>query len=389
MANLVASTSSIPESVDRDFWTGKTVLVTGHTGFKGGWLALWLHTLGATVVGLALDPPSTPSLFETARIADVVTSVHGDVRSLDTVVQVMEEHQADVVFHLAAQSLVRPSYENPAETYATNVMGTVHVLEAVRRVDSVRSVVIVTSDKCYENRESALWGYREADPMGGFDPYSNSKGCAELVVSSYRRSFFSNGARSVGVGSARAGNVIGGGDWADDRLIPDVARAFSAGEPVHIRHPQAVRPWQHVLEPVRGYLMLAHALWVDRESYAGGWNFGPEDRDARPVGEIVDQLMSIWGEDARAVLAPGPHPHEASFLRLDCSKARALLGWGPRLPLDDALEWTVEWYQAVRDGASAREMSLRQIDRYIKEADAPHDHDLSFDAHSRRVSHLS
>jgi CDP-glucose 4,6-dehydratase len=279
----------------------------------------------------------------------------------------MEECRPDIVFHLAAQSLVRASYHNPVETYATNVMGTIHVLEAMRGVGTVRAGVLVTSDKCYENRESMLWGYRENDPMGGYDPYSNSKGCAELVASAYRRSFLTgdqNGAEGPAVATARAGNVIGGGDWAADRLIPDIVRSFVAGRPVHIRRPDAIRPWQHVLEPLSGYLCLAERLWTDGHERAGAWNFGPDEDDARPVEHVVERMAARWGGGATAVLDEGPHPHEATYLRLDCSKARALLDWRPRLPLDQALAWTVEWYREVDRGADARTLTTDQIHRY-------------------------
>lgn len=361
MENLVASNGNASVSPESGFWRGKRVFLTGHTGFKGSWLALWLHHLGAEVLGFALDPPSTPSLFEAARLDELIETVHGDVRSLEAVGTAVARFRPEVVFHLAAQSLVRPSYEDPAGTFATNVMGTVHVLEAIRQVDTVRAAVIVTSDKCYENRESPLWGYRESDRMGGADPYSNSKGCAELVSASYRRSFFGDDPQGPALASARAGNVIGGGDWATDRLVPDTMRAFTADRPVHIRHPQAVRPWQHVLEPLRGYLMLARALWTDGDRFADGWNFGPQQEDARPVGDVVDRLIARWGDGADAVRAPGSHPHEASFLRLDCSKARALLGWTPLVDLPTALDWTAEWYRAFYDGADAREVTLDQI----------------------------
>jgi CDP-glucose 4,6-dehydratase len=364
MENLV-DRSPLGLTADRaEFWAGKRMLVTGHTGFKGSWLVLWLQHLGAEVIGYSLDPPSTPNLFETAQLGETMVSIHGDVRSPEALLRVMRDHRPEVVLHLAAQSLVRASYDQPTDTYATNVMGTVHVLDAIRQVASVRAAVMVTSDKCYENPESPLWGFRETDPMGGLDPYSNSKGCAELVVSAYQRSFFADASRRVGVGSARAGNVIGGGDWADDRLLPDVVRAFSNEEPVHIRNPQAVRPWQHVLEPLRGYLTLAQALWADPDRFAGGWNFGPDDADAQPVGAIVDRLISLWGDGAEAAVAPGPHPHEASFLRLDCSKARSGLGWTPRVPLAEALRWTVEWYKSVDEGADPRSLTLDQIRRY-------------------------
>jgi CDP-glucose 4,6-dehydratase len=358
------------------FWSGKRVLLTGHTGFKGSWLALWLQALGADVVGLALDPPSTPSLYRQARVAEGMTSIHGDIRDLDVVVRAMERHRPEVVFHLAAQSLVRSSYEAPVETFATNVMGTVHVLEAMRQVGSVRVGVVVTSDKCYANRESMLWGYRETDPMGGHDPYSSSKGCTELVVASYRQSFFeprstAEGEGAVALASVRAGNVIGGGDWATDRLVPDAIRAFASGRPVHIRRPDAIRPWQHVLDPLGGYLLLAEQLWANDAPRSGAWNFGPDADDARPVAAVVEQMIQRWGEGAAATLDDGPHPHEATYLRLDCSKARSLLGWRPRLPLARALDWTVEWYRAVQNGEDARTHSLDHIHRY--EALSAHD----------------
>ncbi|MFP4228231.1 MAG: CDP-glucose 4,6-dehydratase [Salinivenus sp.] len=354
------------------------VLITGHTGFKGSWLSLWLQSLGADVIGLSLDPPSTPSLFEQGRVAEGITSVHGDIRDAATVLDVMEAHRPDIVFHLAAQSLVRPSYRNPVETYATNVMGTVHVLEAMRQVGTARVGIVVTSDKCYENRESKLWGYRESDPMGGHDPYSNSKGCAELVTSAYRRSFFgADGDVPLALASVRAGNVIGGGDWATDRLIPDIVRAFIEERPVNIRRPEAIRPWQHVLEPLGGYMLLAQRLWAEGDALADGWNFGPEERDARSVRHVVEQMMRRWGTGASATLDKSPHPHEATYLRLDCSKAHALLGWHPRLSLDDALSWTVEWYREVEQGADPRALTLDQIHRYIHlRSDTPV-HDLN------------
>lgn len=368
MENLELGTNGLSSTMNQSsFWKGKRVLVTGHTGFKGSWLALWLQSLGAEVTGLALSPPSTPSLFEQGRVAEGMTSIEGDIRDLEVVEDAMATYEPEIVFHLAAQALVRPSYQDPVGTYATNVMGTVHVLEAMRRVGTARVGIIVTSDKCYENQESHLWGYREHDPMGGYDPYSNSKGCAELVASAYRRSFFSaqgDGHTPPAIATVRAGNVIGGGDWAEDRLVPDIIRAFQAGQSVHIRCPDAIRPWQHVLEPLRGYLVLAERLWADGESVAGGWNFGPDDRDARAVRYVVEQMMDLWGNSAAAVLDSESHPHEATYLRLDSSKARALLGWYPQLSLDDALEWTVEWYHGVQNQTDARACTLAQIDRY-------------------------
>ncbi len=358
MSRQIDSTSS--------FWSGKRVLITGHTGFKGSWLALWLQELGADVVGLALEPPTTPSLFKDGRVGEGMTSLIGDVRDLDVVVKTIERYQPEIIFHMAAQSLVRPSYDSPVETYATNVMGTVHVLEAMRRVGSARVGIFVTSDKCYENNESELWGYREHDPMGGSDPYSSSKGCAELVVSSYRNSYFEARAEAsrVAIASVRAGNVIGGGDWADDRLLPDIVRAFSAGRSVRIRRPDAVRPWQHVLGPLDGYMQLAEQLWEEGKEYTGGWNFGPADGDARSVQYVVEQMIERWGSVASATFDESDHPHEATNLRLDCSKARTLLGWHSRLALDEALAWTVEWYRSVDQGADPQALTVDQIHRY-------------------------
>lgn len=348
------------------FWKGKRVFLTGHTGFKGGWLAMCLSRLGAQVTGYALAPPTQPSLFEAARLHEVVDSLLGDVRDLDALRRAMGRAQPQVVFHLAAQSLVRASYADPVETYATNVMGTVNVLEAARGVQSLRVLVNVTSDKCYENREW-LWGYREDEPMGGNDPYSSSKGCAELVTAAYRRSFHSS-ANPVAIASARAGNVIGGGDWAADRLIPDVVRAVESGSPIALRNPEAIRPWQHVLEPLSGYLALAQAAWSQPLEFAGGWNFGPNDADARSVRWVVERLAHHWGNPVPWKADPGEHPHEARSLKLDSSKARSLLGWRPRWPLDRALALTADWYRACKGGEDARELMARQIRAHAEEA---------------------
>jgi CDP-glucose 4,6-dehydratase len=348
------------------FWNGKTVLITGHTGFKGSWLSLWLQSLGATVVGYSLPAPTQPNLFDVANVAEGMTSLIGDVRDLEHIQAVMKQYQPEIVFHMAAQPLVRYSYYNPVETYATNVMGTVNVLEAIRHADSVRSAVVITTDKCYENREWA-WGYRENEPMGGKDPYSNSKGCAELVVSAYRDSFFSAkdyDRHRVGLASARAGNVIGGGDWALDRLIPDIMRAIQESRPVLIRSPRAIRPWQHVLEPLSGYLCLAEQLWHHGPEYAEGWNFGPSDEDAKPVAWIVDRLTKLWGEGASWEVDLGTHPHEATYLKLDCSKAKAKLGWTPRTSLATALDWIVEFYQAYQAHQNMRDVTEAQIQRF-------------------------
>jgi len=348
------------------FWQGKRVFLTGHTGFKGGWLSLWLQQLGADVTGYALDAPTTPSLFEVANVASGMRSIIGDVRDGDAVKRAMAIARPDIVIHMAAQPLVRYSYVNPVETYSTNVMGVVHVLEAVRATPGVRAVVNVTSDKCYENREWP-WGYRENEAMGGYDPYSNSKGCAELVTAAYRSSFFhadNYAEHRIALGSGRAGNVIGGGDWALDRLIPDMLRAIGAGEPVMIRNPHAIRPWQHVLEPLSGYLTLAENLYTEGPVHAEGWNFGPHDTDAKPVEWIIERMTQEWGAGASWLLDGQEHPHEATYLKLDCSKARGQLGWHPRWDIGQTIAKIVEWHKACDQGADMRAMTLAQITTY-------------------------
>ncbi len=354
---------AVEDLVSGEFWRGKRVFITGHTGYKGGWLALWLKALGAEVSGFALAPDTDPSFFESAGLRGAgIEHRLGDIRNLDELRAALKASRPEVVFHLAAQSLVRRSYAEPAETYATNVMGTVNLLEAVRRERSARAVVVVTSDKCYENRERDE-GYRESEPMGGRDPYSSSKACAELVTAAYRASFFAQG-RGAAVASARAGNVIGGGDWAPDRLIPDVWRAAKAKRAVRIRSPRAVRPWQHVLEPLGGYLRLAERLCTDGARYAQAWNFGPAVHDARPVAEVLDRVAALWGDGLRWEPDAGEHPHEAGLLRLDSGKASGELGWRPRLGLDEALKWTVDWYKAQLRGADMGEFSAGQIAAY-------------------------
>jgi CDP-glucose 4,6-dehydratase len=362
---MSAAESSAPPrrgKVDGDFWRERNVLLTGHTGFKGAWLALWLQSLGARVTGFSAGLPSEPSLYQLARVGEGMQGVEGDIRDHEQVSSAVAKTAPDVVIHMAAQSLVRPSFDEPRDTYETNLMGTVNLLDAVRRADhTVRVVVNVTSDKCYENREWE-WGYREDEPMGGHDPYSSSKGCAELVTVAFRRSFFTapDGTR---LASARAGNVIGGGDWGRDRLVPDVMRAALAGEEVRVRNPNSIRPWQHVLNPLSGYLVLAQALW-DSPEHACGWNFGPSEEDARPVGWIVERAAELWPGDLRSALDEGPHPHEARYLKLDSSRARTRLGWRPLLGLDAALEATVGWYTELHAGADMRAVTVSQIEAF-------------------------
>jgi CDP-glucose 4,6-dehydratase len=341
----------------RDWYRGRRVFVTGHTGFKGAWLVAWLRDMGAEVTGYALAPePDRPSLFAAARVADDVTSILGDVRDAAALERALAEARPEIVLHLAAQALVRRSYADPIGTYATNVMGTAHLLDAVRRVPTVRAVVVVTSDKCYENRDLPR-GYREDDPMGGDDPYSSSKGCAELVTAAMRRSYF---AGNVGVASVRAGNVVGGGDWSEDRLVPDLMRAAAAGERALVRRPDAVRPWQFVLEPLRGYLLVARALIDEGEPYAEGWNFGPRDEDAVPVRVLVRLARAAW---VRVVVDVGPvpeGPHEAARLELDHTKATERLAWRPVLSLAETIELTVAWYRAHAEDPSRAATLLRE-----------------------------
>lgn len=352
--------------VNPSFWSGKRVLLTGHTGFKGSWLSLWLQYLGADVTGYALSPPTLPNLFEQACVGNGMASVLGDMRNLEALSAVVAMHRPEIVFHMAAQPLVRYSYQNPVETYSTNVMGTVHLLEAVRLVSGVKAVVNVTTDKCYENREW-VWGYREDEPMGGRDPYSNSKGCSELVSAAYRSSFFDAeryNKHGVALATARAGNVIGGGDWAQDRLIPDIVSAFERGARPDIRNPNATRPWQHVLEPLRGYLTLAQRLFDQGPRFAEAWNFGPHEEDAKPVSWIVEKMAELWGQSAQWNVNEGQHPHEAHHLKLDISKARARLGWQPTMHLSEALSLVVEWNKQRQQGADLRAVTLSQIQSY-------------------------
>jgi CDP-glucose 4,6-dehydratase len=350
-----------------NFFKNKRIFLTGHTGFKGSWLTFWLHKMGAEICGYSLVPPTEPNLFDLCRLSGDIQSVSGDVRDLEKFKMTIDGFRPDIVFHLAAQSLVRRSYEEPVETYSTNVMGTVNLLEAVRKVDNVKAVINVTSDKCYENREW-LWGYRENDPMGGYDPYSSSKGCAELVTSTYLNSYFNSddyNTHGKGLASARAGNVIGGGDFADDRLVPDMMRAFGYGKTLHIRYPKAIRPWQHVLEPLSGYLILAKNLYEKGASYSGAWNFGPDENACLKVEEVVGEIIKLWGDKAAWTTNKKFHPHEAGLLRLDCSKARYRLGWKPKLDIRMALKWTVDWYKAFYNGSkNLREITEQQIKEY-------------------------
>ena len=344
--------------VNAAFWRGRRVFLTGHTGFKGSWLSLWLQALGAEVHGYALAPVTEPALFHVAGVAAGMQSTLGDVRDYPALLGALHAARPEIVLHLAAQPLVPLSYAAPVDTFAINALGTAHLLEACRAVPGIRAVVVISSDKCYENREWP-WGYRETDPLGGHDPYSASKGCTELIVASYRRSFLD--AAGIALASARAGNVIGGGDWTPSRLVPDVLAAFSAGQPVNLRNPHAIRPWQHVLEPLSGYLRLAEQLVARGAACAEGWNFGPADDDARSVAWIVERLAAGWGPDARRTAADTPAVHEAHTLRLDCGKARALLGWRPRWTAAEAVRRSLAWHRAWRGGADMHAYTLAEI----------------------------
>lgn len=358
--------------VNASFWAGKRVLVTGHTGFKGGWLSLWLTRLGANVAGYALAPPTEPSLFALTRLDQKMESVIGDIRDAERLTRAVREFEPQIVFHLAAQPLVRYSYADPIETFEVNALGTAHLLEALRRAPSARAIVIVTSDKCYENREWP-WAYRENEAMGGFDPYSASKGCAELVAASFRNSYFATAdhpTRGAALATARAGNVIGGGDWAADRLVPDILRALERGETAQIRFPRAVRPWQHVLEPLAGYLTLAERLWSEGAPFAEAWNFGPDPSGERTVAEIADALCRAYGEGAGWTKSGGDEPHEAHLLKLDSAKARSRLGWRPQWSIFEALEAIVDWESRRRRGEDVATTSLAQIDAYERRMDA-------------------
>jgi CDP-glucose 4,6-dehydratase len=356
------------ENSFNSIYKNRKVLITGHTGFKGSWLCLLLHKLGADVYGYALEPPTQPSLFQEAKIEQLITSEIGDIRDLDHLSRFIHQVRPEIVIHMAAQPLVRESYKIPVDTYAINVMGTVNLLEACRLTPGIKAIVNVTTDKCYENREWH-WGYRENEAMGGYDPYSNSKGCSELVTSAYRNSYF-NPAKyadhGVALASARAGNVIGGGDWAADRLIPDFIRSIVNGEIIKIRSPYAIRPWQHVLEPLTGYLTLAAKLFAEGSKFAEGWNFGPEDKDAKNVEWITSTLCKFWCDNAGYEIDTTPQPHEANYLKLDCSKAKAELGWHPKWDIETTLKSIVEWNKAYLNKEDIRKITEKQIDQYIE-----------------------
>jgi len=359
--------------VNTNFWAGKRIFITGHTGFKGGWLSLWLAQMGGLVTGYSLEPNTKPNLFQVANIEDVLEKSYiADVRDLEQLSRAINTASPEIIFHLAAQPLVRHSYANPVETYATNVMGTVHLLECIRLQTTVRATVIVTSDKCYENKER-IWGYRENEELGGFDPYSNSKGCAELVTSAYRQSFFNfkvTSSRHMGLATARAGNVIGGGDWSHDRLIPDAIRSFDSNESLLLRNPFAIRPWQHVLEPLSGYLVLAQSLYDKSPDYNGAWNFGPADQDARSVREVVDLLAKGWTNNVSWKQNEEDQPHEAYMLKLDCSKARHHLNWKPVWNLETAIEKIIYWQLAYKKKSNMHTTCLNQINSFVSSLNA-------------------
>ena len=349
--------------IDKDFWQGRRVFLTGHTGFKGSWLSLWLSSLGAEVKGFSLKPPTAPSLFKEAKIDSVIDSQIDDIRDLKVLKKSIVDFNPDILIHMAAQPLVRYSYDAPIETYETNVMGTVNILESARHCENLKAIVNITTDKCYEN-DGRSKGYKENDPMGGYDPYSSSKGCAELVTSAYRRSFLQD--KGVGIASVRAGNVIGGGDWADDRLIPDILRSFEKSEPVIIRNPKAIRPWQHVLEPLSGYLILAEKLYKNQQEYAEGWNFGPNDQDAKSVDWILNKMTLKWPNSSWK-LDKNSNPHEASFLKLDIAKAESRLNWKPVWELSHTLEKIIEWHQAWLNNENMQTICLSEIEEYTKD----------------------
>ena len=351
--------------MNHKFWIGKRVLITGHTGFKGSWLSLWLQSLGAIVIGYALSPQTQPNLFEIADVPREMKCITGDICDFKQLQEVFIQHKPEIVIHMAAQALVRQAYDNPVETYRTNVMGTVNLLEVVRCTNTTKVIINVTSDKCYENKEW-VWGYRENDPMGGHDPYSSSKGCAELITSAYRDSYFNARSHPLkGVASARAGNVIGGGDWSQDRLIPDIVQAMMQNQPAIIRNPYAIRPWQHVLDCLSGYLYLAEKLWNEGEHFSQAWNFGPREGEVKTVSWVADRLSKLWGCNSSWQVDQGEHVHEAAYLKLDCSKAINVLGWSPKLDLETALSWVVQWYRAYQAHDNMHKITKSQIIDYM------------------------
>jgi len=354
--------------MDSNFWKNKKVLLTGHTGFKGSWLSLWLQKLGVDLVGFSKSIPTKPSLFELADVEKNMISIMGDITHIERITDVVKQHNPEIIIHMAAQSLVHKSYDQPLETFSTNIMGTVNLLEAIRNTSKKCVIINVTSDKCYENQELSR-GYKENDPMGGYDPYSSSKGCAELITSSFRDSFFKNSNDKdydISLASVRAGNVIGGGDWADNRIMPDIMRGILNKKIIKIRNPTAVRPWQHVLEPLRGYLELAEKLYNYKSEYTESWNFGPDDDDVKPVSWIVNKVVEMWGEDVQVDFDDDrlDYKHETSFLRLDCSKAKSKLKWNPKIKLEEGLKLTVNWYKQYEQTKELREFTENQIEEY-------------------------
>ena len=352
--------------MDSNFWKNKKVLLTGHTGFKGSWLSLWLQKLGVELVGFSKSIPTQPSLFELADVGKNMTSIMEDITNIERITNVIKQHNPEIIIHMAAQSLVHKSYDQPLETFSTNIMGTVNLFEAIRNTSKKCVVINVTSDKCYENQELSR-GYKENDPMGGYDPYSSSKGCTELITSSFRNSFFKNSENKdsdISIASVRAGNVIGGGDWADNRIIPDIMRGILNKEIIKIRNPTAIRPWQHVLEPLRGYLELAEKLWNSESEYAESWNFGPDDEDIKPVSWIVKEIIEMWGGNIQVDNNNLNFKHETNFLKLDCSKAKSKLKWSPKIKLEKGLQLTVEWYKQYEQKKELKEFTENQIEEY-------------------------
>ena len=353
-------------SINNNFWKEKKVFITGHTGFKGSWLCIWLHSLGAKITGFALEPPTNPSLFKLCHIDELVNSIICDIADAKKLQSAIKSSESEIVIHMAAQPLVRESYKDPVGTYITNVIGTANLLNSIRNCSSVRAVVNVTTDKCYENKEWP-WGYRENEPLGGYDPYSSSKACSELVTSAFKNSFFNAqnyNEHNVAIATARAGNVIGGGDWASDRLVPDCINSLLENKDIYIRNPNAIRPWQHVLEPLHGYMMLAEKLYENGVDYADSWNFGPDDNDAKSVGWIAKKLCNLWETNIDCIIDNGDHPHEANYLKLDCSKAKSLLGWFPKWDVETALRKTVEWSKAYSRKDDLRQCCISQINEF-------------------------